>query len=355
MDTSKRENGKFINLFAICFLLSIFFLPHLVSADTFPGESLGERSVSNQGFVPCGNIKNAEGIIQNPCESCHIFVLGQNILAFLWWKISIPIATLALIYAGFLMIIPTSSADRLTKGKKVLTNTLIGIAIVFFAWLAIDTIIKVLAGQNLTSGTPAEIQGYGPWNKIDCQIRGLPPPADRRRTTTTTTTTPTPVIPPPPPGFVPAEPNMARALLLQQRITWESSGEDCTGFNARTTVEAVAAGQKPSVCSPICQCRSGGANNNITLSNTMLQVLDAAALQGLNFKVTSLTTGKHSPNSLHYQGKAVDLQPTGDTAYLQLEAAMTLSGATFLQCENSSGARVPCSSSSARHLHAEFR
>jgi hypothetical protein len=167
-------------------------LPYFTWAQNFPGESLGERSVTNQGFIPCGNIKNADGIIQNPCEVCHIFVLGQNILNFLWWSISIPIATLALIYAGFLMIIPGASSTRLEKGKKVLTNTLIGIAIVFFAWLGIDTIIKILAGQNLTSGEPAQIQGYGPWNRIECNIQGRPP-AERtaeRRTTTSTTQTP---------------------------------------------------------------------------------------------------------------------------------------------------------------------
>lgn len=344
-----KKQGKIIKLFTIYSLLLIvsylLFAPLAILAN-------GDSSGSGQGgFIPCGNIKGDDGRILNPCEPCHIFVLGQNILNFLWRDISIPIAILALIYAGFLMIIPGASSTRLEKGKKVLSNTLIGIAVVFFAWLAIDTIIKVLAGQNLTSGQPAQIQGYGPWNKIECQTGGLPPPANRRPTTTVST----PVTPLPPPGFVPAEPNMARALLQQQKITWESAGEDCAGFNAKTTIEAVAAGQRPPVCSPICQCRPGGVNNNITLSNTLLQTLDAAALQGLSFRVTSLTTGRHSSNSLHYQGKAVDLVKTGNTTYPQLEAALTISGATFVQCEEVNGGRVNCMSSAARHIHAEFR
>jgi hypothetical protein len=54
------------------------------------------------------------------------------------------------------------------KGKKILWNVAKGLAIVFFAWVAIDTIIKVIADQNLVSGAPATINGWGPWNTIEC-------------------------------------------------------------------------------------------------------------------------------------------------------------------------------------------
>lgn len=159
----KNEFGK--SEFRISLVVAIFFLlftlstPYIVLA----------VAAQPQGLIPCGNTKDADGKIIDPCGPCDIFVLGQNILNFIL-MISIPIATLALIYGGFLMVVPTSSADKLTKGKKVLTNTFIGIAIVFFAWLGIDTIIKVLAGHDLLSGSPAHIQGYGPWNRIECPI-----------------------------------------------------------------------------------------------------------------------------------------------------------------------------------------
>ena len=72
------------------------------------------------------------------------------------------------------------------KGIKILTNVAWGLVIVFFAWIIIDTIIKVVAGQSLTSGAPAVLpkeptspfqEGplvginpvvFGPWNKIQC-------------------------------------------------------------------------------------------------------------------------------------------------------------------------------------------
>jgi hypothetical protein len=87
----------------------------------------------------------------------------------------------------------------------------------------------------------------------------------------------------------------------------------------------------------------------------MLIALDGAA-QGLSFKVTSLTTGRHTTdNSQHYFGRAVDLKQTGNTTYVQLETAMNLAGALLVQCENSASVKVACNLGSVRHIHAEFR
>lgn len=164
-----------VGIFTISFLL-FALVPFALAA-----EQVGGGTFLPQGVVPCGTSKTPA------CQPCHIFVLGQNILNFLWWGLSIPIATLMLAYGGFLMMLPggigevvtlgtggEKSVKQINKGKKVLTNTLIGILIVFFAWLAIDTIIKVVAGQNLGSGATAKVlgpKGFGPWNKIPCEIK----------------------------------------------------------------------------------------------------------------------------------------------------------------------------------------
>lgn len=348
---------RLLAIFSLLFASGyLFFIPLVVLAN---GDSSGGSQ--SGGFVPCGNIKNAQGVIQNPCETCHVFVLGQNILNFLLYSISIPIATLAIIYAGFLMVIPGASSARLEKGKKVLTNTLIGIAIVFFAWLGIDTIIKILAGQNLLGGTPATIQGYGPWNRIECPIRGLPAPVDAGRTTTAAP----PILASPPLNR--ADPVLARSILQDRLISFDTAA-DCGGNNhARGTIEAVAAGQMPPVCSPDCRttgCRPGGLRGNMTLSNDMLLTLDALSRTGSRFKVTSFTTGIHSQDSIHYQGRAADLVPEGGTTYTQLEARLRATqniardrqGNAVVFCEDSSGNRISCSpTSSVNHLHAEFR
>ncbi|MEK7090637.1 MAG: transglycosylase SLT domain-containing protein, partial [Patescibacteria group bacterium] len=168
--------------------ISIAFMILAGSAGWILAVGPGDIETPRRGLVPCGTetypagtIKNVggrdvdvSGQVSNPCSICHIFTLLQNLLNFLWWYISIPLATLMLAYAGFLLMIPSlgsGSPPMITKGKKVLKNTVVGIIIVFFSWLFIDTIIKVLAGQELGSRGAAEIGEYGPWNKVNCDTR----------------------------------------------------------------------------------------------------------------------------------------------------------------------------------------
>ncbi len=170
-------------IFALCYVL--FAFSFVLAAEEDLQYQPTVQSLSQQsGLVPCGvgTIKDANGNVQDvadPCQPCHIFALGQNLLNFIWWDISIPIATIMLIYAGILMIVPSFSGNvaKVTKGSKILTNTLVGLLIVFLAWLIIDTIIKVVAGQEI-NGTTAEVLQtsgqLGPWNKFDCKFTPIP-------------------------------------------------------------------------------------------------------------------------------------------------------------------------------------
>ena len=102
------------------------------------------------------------------CTVCDLFALVQNALKFIWFGLVAPLATIFFIYGGFLMVSSSFSgaANTYQKGKQVLTKTLTGIIIVFLAWLMVDTLIKVLAGQALGEGKAAAISGYGPWNQV---------------------------------------------------------------------------------------------------------------------------------------------------------------------------------------------
>lgn len=157
----KNYELRILTLVAIAVLL-------FVSAVPFDIEAQG-------GLVPCGTSTTP------PCQPCHIFSLIQNIFNFIWKFLALPLAILMFAYGGFLMIVPgiggEKSVPMYQKGKKVLTNTIIGILIIFLAWLTIDTIIKALAGQ-LGSSSPALIPArvgfspgnLGPWNKIECKF-----------------------------------------------------------------------------------------------------------------------------------------------------------------------------------------
>ena len=58
-----------------------------------------------------------------------------------------------------------------SQGKKVLTNALLGIIILFGAWIGIDTIMKGLGAYSYAQGAK-----FGPWHVIECQSPQLSRP-----------------------------------------------------------------------------------------------------------------------------------------------------------------------------------
>lgn len=127
------------------------------------------------GLVPaCGK--------DNICTICDIFRLIENILNFIYTMTSI-VATLTLAWGGFLMIMPYLGGGQAMaeRGKKIIKGSGVAILIIFFAWLGIDTIIKIV-GQ--TGGLiPAQIKNGGvaylPWNEIVCVAPKIEVPKDR--------------------------------------------------------------------------------------------------------------------------------------------------------------------------------
>jgi hypothetical protein len=91
------------------------------------------------------------------CQMCDLVKMGDNIIRFLI-SIFAVIAAILLTYAGFLMVTAGGNTSQVSKGKGILLNTVIGLVIMLVAWLAVDTIMKMLAGG----------QAYGMWRQIEC-------------------------------------------------------------------------------------------------------------------------------------------------------------------------------------------
>src|SRR3989338_6689918 len=120
-------------------------------------------------LVPeCSNLTVGGKTVTNVCTICDIFKLIQNILNFAWIYITFPLAALMLVIGGFMMLVPGLSGEKgsgaYSKGKKIITHALLGIVIVFLAWLGIDTLMKAVHGFQYNEGG-----GFGPWNAIQCQ------------------------------------------------------------------------------------------------------------------------------------------------------------------------------------------
>lgn len=119
--------------------------------------------VSAQGLVPCG-IKYGSAAQKHLCTACDIFTLLQTILNTTYTYVAAPVAALMMGWGGLYMIFGGFGNPRMYEsGKKILGNAVIGLAIIFISWLAVDTLLKAFQGLQY-SGSSA----FGPWNKITC-------------------------------------------------------------------------------------------------------------------------------------------------------------------------------------------
>jgi hypothetical protein len=119
------------------------------------------------GLVPCG--KNCDDPCTKececcPCTLCHLFVLFKRIVDFLTLNIIFPLAVLMIVVGGVMFLTAAGDPGRIGTAKKILTSVVIGLLIIFLAWLIVDTIISFL-----TTGSPFEAL-FKQWNTINCPI-----------------------------------------------------------------------------------------------------------------------------------------------------------------------------------------
>ena len=110
-------------------------------------------SVSAAGLVPCGNTPD------DLCTTCDFFQLFDNVKNFLLFKIVPPVGVLFVVIAGFFILTAGAKSDHYARGKKILTDLVWGLLIIFGAWMLTNTVIKLLASESDISGS---------WYKIEC-------------------------------------------------------------------------------------------------------------------------------------------------------------------------------------------
>jgi len=129
--------------------LLITFLVLLVSIPLF---------VQAVVLVPCGGEGDA-------CTLCDFFQLFKNIIDFLLLPPAgiVPIiATLMLVIGGIMFFFAGGSPDSLQKAKRLITSVVIGLIIVYGAWIFINTFFMLIGVADWTGLTEG-------WWSIDCQ------------------------------------------------------------------------------------------------------------------------------------------------------------------------------------------
>jgi type IV secretory pathway VirB2 component (pilin) len=89
-------------------------------------------------------------------STCGLLQLVQNIINFLT-TISVPLATVVIIYGGFRLLVAGGSEPNIKAGKDAILGAVIGLVIVFGAWILINTLLQIVGAKNASS-----------WGSIKC-------------------------------------------------------------------------------------------------------------------------------------------------------------------------------------------
>jgi len=120
-------------------------------------------SAQAQGLVPCGDTP------ANPCGFCHLFELVNNIIIFFLIPDGainnllplVPIlASLLIAIGGFFMLTSAANPQGLQRGRTIIFTVVVGLLIVYGAWLFIGLFFQAFGVISFQGGLP--------WNQISC-------------------------------------------------------------------------------------------------------------------------------------------------------------------------------------------
>ena len=233
---------------------------------------------------------------------------------------------LTFLWAGFMWLGAGGNPGIIGKAKSRMTSAILGAVLILSSYLILNTInpdlINIgfpLPGINIGPGGPGAPGGPGPGGSATAS-------------------------------------QAAAQRALSAGINFTSANPDCGNpYHASQNIQDIIAGKMPAVCSPSCNCVAGGPSGNITVDAFLLDSLTALRQSGVLFSVTSLTTGKHGANSLHYQGRAADIVLGSQNSADWTKAVSFLTSRGFgAFCESKGGSPDPnCNLAVTDHIHLQ--
>ena len=89
-----------------------------------------------------------DGKVVAACGLCDFFTLIKNIFNFIAFNLAPPLAGFLFLLAGFFFLTSGGSEEQAGRAKKIFTNTIIGLVIIFTSWLIVNSIIQII-GKNV--------------------------------------------------------------------------------------------------------------------------------------------------------------------------------------------------------------
>ena len=117
--------------------------------------SLAPLQAQAAGLVPCGGQGEAA------CTFCDFFVMINRIVQFVMTRIVPVIAVLMLVIGGVFFFFAGASPNALNTAKGIITSVVIGLVIIFCAWVIVNTVITKIGIVE----SPSILQ----WYNIGCQ------------------------------------------------------------------------------------------------------------------------------------------------------------------------------------------
>ncbi|MBU4480709.1 hypothetical protein KKH59_00115 [Patescibacteria group bacterium] len=116
------------------------------------------------GLIPCSRLFDNPVTSWNdtaPCNLCFMFQMIKNILDFIT-KLAVGITVFILVIAGLLYAFSAGDTGRIETAKQAMTYALIGLAVIFIAWLIINVILATMGYTHPLGGQ---------WSIVDCSLQ----------------------------------------------------------------------------------------------------------------------------------------------------------------------------------------
>lgn len=245
-------------------------------------------------------------------------------------------AVLMISIGGFTWLTSAGNTAQLGVAKKTVAGAIIGLVAALVGWLIFNVISPDLTKIQLSALSP---------------VPSTP--------ATSTATLPAGVTP----GVAPAPAadiiTAANAVKSNPRITLDGSGEckDPSGaaVSPQSVINEVTSGKAATYCNSLCKAGTPCTLNGVNLSLPLLNAMNTVAAK-YPFRVTSITGGKHDPNSRHYKGVAIDIVPADSSAngYINVVQAFINAHAARAFCDKD-GVSFNCQRvGEYNHAHVDF-
>lgn len=113
-------------------------------------------AASQAALVPCG------GSGQSRCTLCHLIIGIHGVIKY-GYRIALTVAIAMITVGGIMYILSRGDSGATTKAKTVVSNALIGIIVIFGAWIIVNTTMLLLSAKpNLG------VQKATSWDTFKC-------------------------------------------------------------------------------------------------------------------------------------------------------------------------------------------